>query len=49
MEGVGIFKAILSILRTMVDHIMDVWYILWSFGILSRVGVLNREISGNPA
>jgi hypothetical protein len=39
MENEGIFHG----------HLVFVWYILWSFGIFPRFGVLYHEKSGNPS
>jgi hypothetical protein len=30
-------------------YLMAIWYILWSFGIFSRFGMLYEETSGNTA
>jgi membrane protein insertase Oxa1/YidC/SpoIIIJ len=45
MENLGIFWPILLPL----EIFMAIWYILWSFGIFPRFGILFQEKSGNPA
>jgi hypothetical protein len=47
MEVVGIFMAILSILRPK-GILMATWYIWWSFGLFFPFGMLYRVKSGNP-
>jgi hypothetical protein len=47
MENVGKFDGHLDYFMTIWHVFMDIWYILWPFGIFF-LGMLHTEKSGNP-
>jgi hypothetical protein len=47
MENVGIFCPF-GLFYSHWKYFTAIWYVLWSFGIFPRFGMLYQETSGNP-